>query len=230
MSFRSKTKGSISSPKPTKVKEVGPRPKPALPPKPKKRPKPGHVYVSVPDKATGLPTWKQARLYEYDHTEAAIQSATSSVRRGNNRTKGRLRVDQPKGVRPPLKAIRAWVDKRKNVEFWRERDGSYHALVTFYGPSAWEQLDRAARKLPVSSCYLALTGFFASSEFPKSGGSNPMSVLVDGKKSFITPERTPTTAASNWESGFEAAAFLRSFIFDGRDVFSKRAGLAVRWG
>jgi len=229
MSFRSKTKSSISESKPTKVKEVGPRPKPALPPKPRKKPKKGHVWIPHIDKS-GLPIWKQAKLYEYDHTEAAIKSGTSATRRGKNRVKGRLRVSQPKGVRPKLKAIRAWIGARKHIESWRERDGSYHALVTFYGPSAWEQLDRAARKLPASSCYLALIGFFRTESQPE-GGSNPMLILMKGKKKvFITPERTPTTAVSNWESGFEAAAFLRSFLFDGRDVFSRRAGLAVRWG
>ncbi len=154
------------------------------------------------------------------------KSAKNATKAGAPEVIGKLKLDQPKGERPALPLIKRWIAKRKHVEFWRERDGSYHALVTFKGVSCFSQLERAFFLLPIPA-YFALR-FFRRIDPATIGkkASPPLAIrLKTGGVIFLEPFSSPTSRASAENFGK-----AKSWVFDGdTSLYMRKCGLAVSW-
>lgn len=135
-----------------------------------------------------------------------------------------LGVNSARGKRPALERIGAWIERRRHVKAWRNRDGSYDAIVTIYGGKAWQ----VARNLALSAprpCYIAFRyQVYAATKSPlarhrgKSGGS--LSVMGVEVLHASSPTCRARKQAVDWSLTYPMAEpGLR------RDV----AGLAVFW-
>lgn len=214
-------KKSKAKPKPKPVKPAKAKAVSSVPGKPRRKPPIGKSWLFNPDAGQ----WVAVKLNS-DDWRSDPKQATHFEKRGKQALKGALRVSQPKGARAPLSEIRAWLGKRKHAEWWRNRDGSYNALVTFYGESAYEQLQRAMRKLPTQGAYFAIR-LFRASTVEAVAKSSQSAGIVKGTK-ILVPESTPTMRADN-----EIALNLAlSHVYSTNDVdslYQRQCGLALYW-
>lgn len=203
----------------------------ALPPKPRKRAPVGKSWVFEPEGQK----WTAVKL-ESSNWQSAPKSKTGGKRKGRPGVLGAVRLTSGPGrgeKRAELSAIKAWIAKRKHVEWWRNRNGSYSALVTFYGETAWAQLERAFRKLPVGGCYAAIRFFHLATsleQVSKSGGSSPLLLKsLSGTQALLVPRSTPTTRVTGDDSRLP---YMLRFVYDNdaEKVYMRRCGMAVFWG
>lgn len=203
----------------------------ALPPKPRKRAPVGKSWVFEPEGQK----WTAVKL-ESSSWQSAPKGKTGGSRKGRPGVLGAVRLTSGPGrgeKRAELSAIKGWIAKRKHVEWWRNRNGSYSALVTFYGETAWAQLERAFRKLPVGGCYAAIRFFHIATsleQVQKSGGSSPLLLKpLTGVQALLVPRSTPTTRVTGDDSRLP---YLLRFVYDNNaeKVYMRRCGMAVFWG
>jgi len=212
-----KKKPSGKTAKPAKAPKVKPVSSVKPKGKPRRKPPIGKSWVYEPDKQE----WLAVKLVNSNWRNEP-KSATNKGGRGKVELKGQLRISQPRGKRAPLSDIREWLDKRKHVEWWRNRDGSYNALVQFYGESAYEQLSRAMRKLPLGGAYFGVRAFRTSTVEAAAKGAS--AGVVIGTQ-VLVPESSPTFNASNPD----AFPLAMSHVYSAPNLYTKRAGLAIYW-
>ena len=145
-------------------------------------------------------------------------------------SKGRVLFEQPlgvnsaKGERPDLARIKAWLARRRHCKSWRNRDGSYDAIITVYGARAWPTIVNLAKSAP-RPCYLAFRyQLFSAVESPlsrhrsKSGGS----VTIRGVEVVMTS--SPTCKARK-----RSIDWVLTYPFSEPGLRRDVAGLAVFW-
>lgn len=136
-------------------------------------------------------------------------------------------------TRPSAPTIRNWAKRRRHKLFWRDHDGSYTCICTFYGDTAWKQLERAANSIPGPAiCYLRF--LVPVENIPgMRRGKSPTPLEIGGSYWMFqgTPgARCRTRAeqrASKWGDDDLPWTTLMQFVPANHNP--RRVGLVVRW-
>lgn len=142
-------------------------------------------------------------------------------------------VHGARGKPPKFPRIESWIKARRNVEWWRNRDGSINAIATFRGRKAWDKAVTAATRIPLAAYCAFRYQLKKDLDIETSGGSSsdPSSIASFGFE--LVTKSTPTTRAEHWAVSY-------AFVFSGFDkeeasdkfysgVYLRLAGLAVYW-
>lgn len=183
-------------------------------------------------RAKGEPLYKRTPFrYGSDRSHLASRPGgpppKNVNRHGKNTVKGRVHVNSAvKGNRPTPAEIKAWCDKRKHIEFWRNRDGSYEALVTFKGATAYEQIARAIRRIPGHPYFNVK--FYHKEELNDPGDTKFEKVQLRGSgPMYLKVYSSPTVRGLTPDDGL---AWANVFVFDGDPrLYRRRIGLSVYW-
>lgn len=142
-----------------------------------------------------------------------------------------LRINSPRGKRPDVERIKAWIARRKHIKHWRNRDGSYDAIVTVHGSDAWDVIRNlllsAPRRCYVSVRYYVWQSAESFSKDERTNDSPPNWDEYDAQaKRVKVPHSSPTVRARR-----ESVDFALSFPYArrGTDLVETIAGAAFYW-
>lgn len=220
--------------------------------KPRKRAKKAPKLSFIERLAQGFAAAQQARIENAKRLKKELDKGAFPVsarpqreeaRKGSGRKRGSVKgnplfqyelreVHDPKGKAPSDKRIESWCLARRNVEYWKNKDGSWNAIASFTGRDAWERAQVAASRVPPAA-YLAFRYTAKKTHVPDGPRERSTDVSAAfGSREMIT-RSTPTVTQRNWRSAYNAVfAGFDEGENDGRfyaGVYLRRAGLVVYW-
>lgn len=141
-----------------------------------------------------------------------------------------VRINKPRGGRPPGEKIKGWIGRRRNARWWRNRDGSYDCVVTIRSPSgaAWKLAENVILGAP-RPCYVCLR-FTVTIHVDKGGkqkakiyrGKEVVFQLARGEREIV--KSSPIARVTR-----EAVQRLMAWPLSDLDTRKDIAGFSIFW-